>query len=109
MDLSCEKPGSWIVVGSFLSMEFLNIPDPENINFRGRECMKWISVEDKLPENGHFVLIAYEFGIGIARFVDGDWDTVGKNRKHYIFTDKEKVHSSANPQHWMPLPKFPKE
>ena len=68
--------------------------------------MEWISVEeDGYPEDGQYVLISYEFGVGIAQFIDGDWDTVGANRRHYIFTDKEKVYSSAHVQYWMPLPK----
>jgi hypothetical protein len=70
--------------------------------------MNWKNVSvDGYPPNGTFVLIAYEFGIGIAQFVDDDWDTVGANRKHYIFTDKGKVYSSASPLYWMPLPKPP--
>ena len=71
--------------------------------------MEWKDINiDGYPEEGSYVLIAYDFGVGIAQYVDGDWDTVGANRRHYIFTNKEKVYSSAHAQYWMPLPKPPK-
>lgn len=70
--------------------------------------MKWINTEeDRLPEDGSYVLVGFQFGVGIAQYINGEWDTVGANRRHYIFTNKEKLYSSCQPLYWMPLPEAP--
>lgn len=72
--------------------------------------MQWKNVNiDGYPEDGEYVLIGFDFGIAIGQFIDEDWDTVGTNRKHFVFTKKEKLFSSCHPQYWMPLPKPPKK
>lgn len=70
---------------------------------------EWISINEKKPEDGHYVIIGYHFGVGIAQWAGDEWDTVGSNHKHYIFTDKQKVFSSCQAEYWMPLPDMPKE
>lgn len=72
--------------------------------------MEWKNVDiDGYPEDKEYVLIAYEFGVGIAQFIDGDWDSVGSNRKHFIFSKNTKFYTSAQPRYWMPLPDAPHE
>jgi len=66
---------------------------------------EWICSDDRHPDEGTYVLFSTGNFVGIAYFIDGDWDTVGANRRHYMFSAKEKAYSAARPQYWMPLPK----
>ena len=62
---------------------------------------QWISVDDRLPEDGVRVLAAYDDGvvrIGICR---GYFPAV-MSKKH------EKAFGFAEVTHWMPLPEMPK-
>lgn len=59
---------------------------------------KWISVEERLPENADDVLIVTNCGIGLGYYsiYFGEW-------VDYVDTDSGRV------THWMPLPEEPKE
>jgi hypothetical protein len=68
--------------------------------------MNWISVKDKLPENSDYVLVKIlgynEFVVG---FYDEGWivSEYGKNTPGEEFFDSELIN------HWMPIPKPPKD
>ena len=58
-----------------------------------REKYRWVSVEEELPEKGNHVLVFYDDEQFVNRLDDnGYWD-----------------YYPAQPTHWMPLPKLPKE
>ena len=59
---------------------------------------KWISVQERLPENTDDVLMMTNFGIGL-----GFYDIYNDNWIDYTCTDIISV------THWMPLPEVPKE
>ena len=60
---------------------------------------KWISVEDRLPENGVWVMAYQDCGwIGVAQIEEDGW--------HWYTQDLVKL---SDPTHWMPLPEPPKE
>ena len=65
----------------------------------GVTVQEWISVDDRLPENGkEGVLIALRWGeVGIGWCEDGRWDSEFVNE----YEDGEVTH-------WMPLPEPPK-
>ena len=72
----------------------------ENAKLRAR-VQEWISVDDRLPEDGVRVLAAHDDGvvrIGICR---GYFPAV-MSKKH------EKAFGFAEVTHWMPLPQPPK-
>jgi hypothetical protein len=59
----------------------------------------WISVTERLPEKGYYVL-AYEDGdIMMASYNDGNW----------VLRDLYEIIDDLKPTHWMPLPEPPKE
>lgn len=67
----------------------------------------WISVEDRLPEEGHAVFSSFDgFPVFAARWDDG-W--------RVLMTARDKsfgVHGNYGaftPTHWMPLPPLPEE
>lgn len=66
--------------------------------------MHWNCIFDTSPSEGEYVLIDLDGFVGIAQWIDGDWDTVGANRKHFIFAKHKKLYSSAQPEYWAPLP-----
>ncbi len=60
---------------------------------------KWISVEDRLPENGVWVMAYQDCGwIGVSQIEEDGW--------HWYTQDLVKL---SDPTHWMPLPEPPKE
>ena len=67
---------------------------------------RWISVEERLPEHGKYVLCWYSDIDG------GEWHTVGKLLTNGIWaldiyeTDEPEYYTVT---HWMPLPEPPKE
>ena len=66
--------------------------------------MNWISVEDRLPEEGRFVLVyvqvgAHSYFYAINFIHQGRW----YNKVRHKWGVK------TNPIHWMPLPEPPKE
>ena len=60
--------------------------------------MKWISVNDKLPENDNSVLVAFD-----NRTVDHDWYDKEFNHWSRLRYDTRKI------THWMPLPNQPEK
>lgn len=66
--------------------------------------MDWISVEDRLPENGELVLVAHKSGISIARC-----NVFKPNGKAYWTGYRGRSHSLATVTYWMPLPECPKK
>lgn len=66
--------------------------------------MKWIFVDDGMPPEGEYVLTKSgdDSPIGITRFIDGEWECIG--RKRFIFKKNEKFLTSASVVYWMPLP-----
>lgn len=65
--------------------------------------MEWISVEDRLPEEGELVLVAHKTGISIAKC------TLKFKGKAYWKGYRGRSHSLATVTHWMPLPECPKK
>lgn len=51
-------------------------------SFAQKVTQKWISVKDSLPEQGNNVIMSYKFGVGEAKFINGnfcmpqDWDVI---------------------------------
>lgn len=72
-----------------------------------RRASEWVSVEERLPEDGDCVLICHtrEGHVGEARFAVGE---AGYN-PIFIFTDVEDAFKVASPPptHWTPLPDPP--
>ncbi len=58
---------------------------------------KWISVKDRLPEPGSYVLVFTDDHCDYTAHYDGYWWLSGKPALSYKVT------------HWMPLPEPPKE
>lgn len=57
---------------------------------------QWISVDDRLPEDGKYVLCIYKKNLPfIAMYYDGDFKTFHEEITH--------------PTHWQPLPSKPKD
>ncbi|EPA9111043.1 MAG: DUF551 domain-containing protein [Serratia liquefaciens] len=66
--------------------------------------MKWISVEESLPETTfqfEKVIIASDKGVGIA-----DYDEM--NGFHGVILSGSTQHSHHKVSHWMPLPQRPR-
>lgn len=63
---------------------------------------KWIPVSEKLPEEGRYVLVAYETIAGCLCHVSMLW-TYATGDYYW-----DGLHG-INPTHWMPLPEAPKE
>jgi len=59
--------------------------------------MEWISVKDRLPQYGHFVLFFTWRGAMIGSFWNDGWRE--RDGKHYY---------NSEVSHWMPLPEPPK-
>lgn len=57
---------------------------------------KWISVNDEFPTQGQNVIMAYKFGVGEAKFINGNFCM--PREWHIIFPDVTL---------WMPLPEKP--
>lgn len=57
--------------------------------------MKWISVEDKLPDNDQHVLCVYR-----------EWICTGIYHNSQFFLDDDRE-ADAIVTHWMPLPEMP--
>jgi hypothetical protein len=77
--------------------------------------MEWISVNDKFPEDYHYVLVyAYmngtgePCGISIARRYGREWEILNDQGIGF-FLDSSLYISSKEITHWMPLPKRPNE
>ena len=81
--------------------------------------MKWISVEDKLPDNNQLVLVLYEKGYfgyySVAHFLY--YETLRNNpypnecvdveKNPYYFCSQEVKQPLNNVSHWMTLPQPP--
>ena len=62
--------------------------------------MEWISVEDRLPEEGQRVLALFvTHFMEVACFKDGEWKVSFDDWSEYLFPIS----------HWMPLPEPPQE
>lgn len=68
--------------------------------------MEWISIDDRLPQDFEFVLVAVlmhkskDYGIPwVAHKINGEWDTVDGTRFEKDF--------GLTVTHWMKLPKQP--
>lgn len=62
---------------------------------------EWISVKDRLPENGKEVL-----------FSDGSSIMVGwynADEEYWELTDADMIAYAQDVTHWMPLPRLPEE
>ena len=84
-----------------------NVEQAEYLIEHGVTVQEWISVEDRLPEEGEYVLCVlkgFNYGgkIQVCKFVPAD-----------KFTDKPYFEHFRNGfpsvTHWMPLPQPPKE
>lgn len=63
---------------------------------------EWISVNEKLPEHGQFVLVFVREGIMTVVRAD-------VSKCNYIFMTQDLRHQVFKVTHWMPLPEPPKE
>ena len=72
--------------------------------------MKWISIEEKQPEEGKYVLV-YKFDYN--KRINEGFIQIAKRKKHDWLDDKDYQQSILGLQclvtHWMPLPEPPKE
>jgi hypothetical protein len=74
------------------------------LNFCSDRSNKWISVEDRLPEDNIKYLVflpeghLYQ-GIHVAHYSD----------KHNMWVDLDRTYLFDHPTHWMPLPAPPTE
>ncbi len=76
--------------------------------------MKWINVEDELPEPGITVLVT---GVGFFNSYDASvqrWELVidpanPKEKPHWFATRITEPYQLFCITHWMPLPKAPKK
>lgn len=72
--------------------------------------MKWISVEDRLPERGQECLVSDGFSVTTSMYVNSGFDTwsaplncnIQAAYDYYSFLDFE-------PTDWAPLPKAPEK
>jgi|GEM_PF-4177349 len=68
--------------------------------------MKWISVENQLPEPNTKVMLSYGL-FGVRAAVCDDWVTTGWLTKSGIwsikFIENGNMHKMSKPDHWMPL------
>lgn len=60
---------------------------------------RWISVTERLPERGYYVLVYEDGDILMASYADGNW----------VLRDMYEIIDDLKPTHWMPLPEPPKE
>lgn len=67
--------------------------------------MEWISVEDRLPEDGGFYIVGFKNGGSFLGWYNSEKWHNPKGKEYGItkFGDNNTV------THWMPLPKPPKE
>lgn len=72
--------------------------------------MEWISVKDRLPENGEPVLIKelFEEEIQIASYVE-DFGWTEQTVNHICNGNAYCEFTVFNVTHWMPLPQSPKD
>lgn len=63
--------------------------------------MKWISVKEKMPKKGKWVLVYDQFG-GFRQISTAQWD--GEEWMDYLLSKHDYSDAIT---HWMPLPKPP--
>lgn len=68
------------------------------------DARRWVSVDERLPEDGEKVIIPALFGeVENARYIHGLWhDGTGRKRTSL-------AGNYLPPSHWMPLPEPPQE
>ena len=76
--------------------------------------MEWISIEDKLPEDGKEVLVwgKYYFEVPTQAFIyNGVWKGSLEVTDHMEQCDRDnsRLTSGHRITHWMPLPEPPKQ
>jgi len=73
--------------------------------------MEWISVEDRLPEEGAVVLVSerYEDFAYIARWLGDGWVVPSGPYMCRGDCPGPEIDCPANIIHWMPLPALPKD
>jgi len=59
--------------------------------------MEWISVKDRLPEDGEDVLFYY------------DYISIGWYEDEWFYDSEDKFSAELDITHWMPLPESPNE
>ena len=62
---------------------------------------KWISVEERLPEEGARVMVYFDGVVAVSEIIDTDMIS---GEPIWSFTG-----AGGDPTHWMPLPEPPKE
>ena len=63
------------------------------------DAMGWVSVDERLPENSGYCLVAYSHEIGVGK--------VHQNWFSYDWNEFGEHHRSVT--HWQPLPQSPRE
>lgn len=83
-----------------------------------RGMAEWISVKDRLPEKGHYLVVKDVWGnkiIGVCSYANNlekidEYDFYGKNHGGWYDYDGEYGYFECdNVTYWMPLPEPPKE
>ncbi len=91
------------------------VPDPEAFAIKWRDNItkaieelskqsEWISVSERLPEEGKNVL-CYDHGKVLIAFLDDKYTGVWWD---YVAYDRDDTWDEVFPTHWMPLPQAPK-
>lgn len=68
--------------------------------------MKWVKVENKLPETGKYVSVKRDFSVGTGGYTGREgleWVTIGRVNKYRTWSLKSTVGLTLNnskPTHW---------